>query len=70
MPMSILEAIKLGLWDYEPAEVPSDDFDQTNAMPGTEEKLEALASRVRLGLPLWHPSDRREVDSPDLAHRQ
>jgi hypothetical protein len=27
-------------------------------MPGTDEKLEVLAERVRAGLPLWHGNDR------------
>ncbi len=31
-------------------------------MPGTIEKLDVLAERVRLGLPLWHPSDRQDFD--------
>ena len=25
-------------------------------------KLDVLAERMRLGLPLWHPSDRRSFD--------
>ena len=64
MPKSVLEAIKLGLWDFEPAEVPATDYDRTDAMPGTKAKLDVLASRVRSGLPLWHPEDRDEVDEP------
>jgi hypothetical protein len=30
----------------------------TGALPGTAEKLDVLAERLRLGLPLWHPEDR------------
>ena len=59
---SILEAIKDGQWDYEPEHVSSDRFASTGALPGTEEKLTILARRVRKGLPLWHPSDRRTYD--------
>ncbi len=62
---SILEAIKDGQWDYEPEHVGSDRFDSTSALPGTEEKLTILASRVREGLPLWHPSDRRTYDDSE-----
>jgi hypothetical protein len=62
-----LEAIKMGFWDFEPAEVRSTDYDGTDAMPGTREKLEALIERVRAGLPLWHPKDRDDVESPPLA---
>lgn len=64
MPKSVLEAIKLGLWNFEPAEIASDEFDGTDAMPGTEEKLRVLASRVQRGLPLWHPGDRDDLETP------
>jgi hypothetical protein len=60
-PRSVLEAIKLGLWDFEPPEVASSQFDSTEAMPGTKAKLQVLAERVESGLPLWHPEDRDEV---------
>ena len=59
---SILDAIKDGQWDYEPQHVSCDNYDCTKALPGTEEKLAILANRVREGLPLWHPSDRRTYD--------
>ena len=55
---SVLDAIKSGIWDFEPEQQPSDDYDPTDALPGTDEKLTILAERVRRGLPLWHPSDR------------
>ena len=59
MPQSILEAIKSGDWNYEPdnAEV-TNEFDSTEALPGSDQKLEILAERIRSGLPLWHPDDR------------
>ncbi len=66
MPKSVLEAIRLGLWDFEPAEVASNEFDGTDAMPGTEEKLEVLAARLEEGLPLWHPSDRDDLEDPPI----
>ena len=31
----------------------------TEALPGSEAKVEILAERARLGLSLWHPSDAR-----------
>ena len=31
-------------------------------MPGTDEKLQVLAERVRSGLPLWHGEDRMDWD--------
>lgn len=42
--------------DDDPAYVPVD------AMPGTREKLEALARRLQMGLPLHHPNDRTAMD--------
>lgn len=65
MPKSILEAIKLGLWEFEPPEVPAEEYDATGNMPGTKEKLDVLAERVARGQPLWHPSDREDIEDPD-----
>jgi hypothetical protein len=63
VPHSIIDAIKQGVWDYEPAtREERETFDATAAMPGTEEKLGVLAARIEQGLPLWHPSDRRTFD--------
>ncbi len=64
MPKSVLEAIKMGMWDYEPPEVCGDQFDATASMPGTKEKLATMAERVGAGLPLWHPRDRDDLDDP------
>jgi hypothetical protein len=62
MADSVLDAIKLGLWDFEPHKLEADQFRATGAMPGTQQKLSVLAERVRRGLPLWHPSDRQDCD--------
>ena len=70
MPKSVLEAIKMGYWEFEPAEVGADQFDCTDAMPGTEAKLEVLAGRVQRGLPLWHPADREELDDLPVQNPQ
>lgn len=69
MPKSILEAIKEGRWDFEPMEIASAHFDGTDAMPGTWEKVQTLAERVRTGLPLWHPRDRDDVETPPIRKR-
>ncbi len=63
--MSVLEAIRLGQWDYEPREVDQRQFDSTVAMPGSDEKLAIMAERLKHGLPLWHPRDRRSWDDDD-----
>ena len=62
MVKSVLEAIKPGVWDFEPEVVEEKRFNATTAMPGTDEKLEVLAERVRSGLPLWHGRDRTDYD--------
>lgn len=62
MAKSVLEAIRQGIWDYEPESAEERRFPATRAMPGTDEKLEVLAARIRAGLPLWHDHDRRDYD--------
>ena len=63
MPSSVLEAIQQGQWDFEPAQVASDRFSPTGAVPGSDEKVSILAERLRRGEPLWHPSDRRDYEN-------
>jgi hypothetical protein len=65
VPESVLEAIKQGVWDFEPSHSNRHDFSSTEALPGTDEKLAILADRVRRVLPLWHPSDRQHVDDQE-----
>ena len=55
---SVLDAIKSGHWHFEPERVLKTEFRPTEALPGSNEKLEVLAQRVAMGLPLWHPDDR------------
>lgn len=59
VPQSILEAIRLGDWTFEPNHNHDSvsDMEPTSAKPGSEEKVAVLADRVRRGLPLWHPRD-------------
>ena len=64
MPKSVLEAIKMGFWDFEPPEVEFSEFDASDAMPGTKAKLQALAERAENGLPLWHSDDRDDMEVP------
>ena len=42
--------------DFVPDE--GDVFAPTVAPAGSKEKLEILAQRIMLGVPLWHPEDR------------
>jgi hypothetical protein len=64
VPKSVLEAIKMGIWDFEPPEVSYNKFEASDAMPGTREKLTLLAERAQRGLPLWHAKDREDVEAP------
>ena len=61
---SVLDAIRAGIWNFEPEEVDRQRFDATRAIPGTDEKLRVLAERVRVGLPLWHEMDRADYEEP------
>ncbi len=63
MPRSVLEAIKSGIWNYEPGRVATEQYPATSALPGSDEKLSILADRLQAGLPLWHPADRICYDS-------
>ena len=62
MPRSVLEAIRQGDWSFEPQNAQSAKQDATAALPGSTEKLDVLAERLRQGLPLWHPADRLSYD--------
>jgi hypothetical protein len=62
---SLLEAIKQGNWNYEPTGEAPTTLPATAALPGSKEKLDILAERLQLGLPLWHPSDRRTYNDQD-----
>ncbi len=64
MPRSVLEAIKQGIWNFEPEAVGQEHFEPTDAPPGSPEKISVLAQRLQQGLPLWHPLDRQGYD-PD-----
>lgn len=62
MPRSVLDAIRQGIWDYEPTDKEKVETPPTAALPGSPEKLDILAERLRRGLPLWHPADRQNYD--------
>lgn len=64
---SVLDAIKQGQWDFEPETVTDEEYDSTEALPGSNEKISTLAERVRGGLPLWHPEDRQSYDDSERA---
>jgi hypothetical protein len=65
MLRNVLDAIRDGDWFFEPDSVEPDEFQATRAIPGTKEKLDVLAERVRSGLPLWHQSDRADYEESD-----
>jgi hypothetical protein len=67
VPRSVIDAIKEGDWQFEPGQEEPAKTEGTTAMPGTIEKLDVLAERLRQGLPLWHPADRRSYDDRENA---
>jgi hypothetical protein len=53
----------MGIWDFEPrGSQPTAHTRPTAALPGSQEKLDVLAERLRQGMPLWHPADRISYD--------
>ena len=64
MSQSVLDAIRAGKWDYEPdfGSQKNSRFLSTPALPGTQDKVATMAERAQLGLPVWHPEDRRTFD--------
>ncbi len=66
MAISVLEAIREGIWDYEPDDATEEQYSSTPALPGSDSKLEILAERLEQGLPLWHPEDRQTYNDSDL----
>jgi len=65
VPRSVLEAIKQGDWNFEPAGSKPVNLEATAALPGTTEKLDVLADRLKQGLPLWHENDRLTYNDAD-----
>jgi hypothetical protein len=59
---SVLDAIREGIWDFEPEDVAHEQYSATHAVPGTREKLRVLAERANAGLPLWHARDRADYE--------
>lgn len=51
------EILEFGHDEYFVPQV-NNEFVATDAPAGSTEKIEALARRVRMGQPLWHPDDR------------
>jgi len=62
MRQSVLKAIREGNWDFEPEPMQEKMYESTAAMPGSDEKVKAMAKRAHEGLPLWHSEDRKTFD--------
>jgi len=62
---NVLDAIRDGDWYFEPQDIEPTRYQATSAIPGTKEKLNVLADRVRSGLPLWHAYDRPDYEDPN-----
>ncbi len=42
------------------APVETDEFVPTDVPAGSRAKIDALAKRIQMGVPLWHPKDRHD----------
>jgi hypothetical protein len=62
VPKSVVDAIKMGFWSFEPELVEQTSYSATAAIPGSREKIEILATRAQEGLPLWHNDDCNDYD--------
>ena len=69
MYKNVLDAIREGDWFFEPEDVDPNRYQATGAVPGTREKLDILAERARIGLPLWHRSDRADYEELENEKR-
>ena len=66
VPNSVLKAIQAGMWDFEPENTETNEYEATKALPGSHEKLTIMADRLEQGLPLWHPKDRRTYEDANV----
>jgi len=57
---NVFEAILECGHDEDFAPIETDDFVPTDAPAGSKDKIDVLAQRVMLGLPLWHDEDRSD----------
>ncbi len=57
---NVFEAILESGHDEDFVPVKSENYLRTDAPAGSREKLSVLAERIRKGMPLWHPEDRRD----------
>ena len=69
MANSILEAVKIGLWDFLPHMVDYDELEASDGMPGTREKLDILAEHLRRDVPIRHFDDFLDDDRLDPDRR-
>lgn len=62
---NIVDAIRLSGSDENFEVTNVRDFPSTTAMPGSAEKIDTLAERIRLGLPLWNGGDRLSFEDSE-----
>lgn len=58
MSRNVFDAINETGHDEDFIPLETEQFAPTSAPAGSQQKLDILAQRVALGLPLWHPEDR------------
>jgi hypothetical protein len=58
MSRNVFDAINETGHDEDFIPLETEQFAATSAPAGSQQKLDILAQRVALGLPLWHPEDR------------
>ncbi len=64
--MNLFQFMKLHQTDNGFPE-PTEEFQPTDAPPGSHEKVAVIVSRVESGFPLWHPLDRKDCTGIDAT---
>ena len=59
---NIVTATAHQILNWYPKPTDPENYPASMSMPGSDHKIDDLARRVRLGLPLWHPGDRTSYD--------
>jgi hypothetical protein len=57
---NVFETILAHGHDEQFAPVETEEFVPTDAPAGSRAKIDKLAERIQMGLPLWHPEDRHD----------
>lgn len=67
---NVIEAIRIVGHDEDFYPQPRDDWQPTDAIAGSSEKIAVLRSRIEQGMPLFHPLDNRYCRCPSALQKK